>query len=572
MRRFSAFAWLVSLTTLCMCGGSELARHHHDGGIDEEDGGDETDGASEDATLPDAGDDGAISDGAVDAGTDAGDGGDGGDGGSSFDAGDGGSLVLPEITVGAANRLLLLGTIVTPDVVIDGEVLVEDSLITCVAAGNGCDAMSGATDATIITTHGVIAPGLIDTHNHILFDVFDGNDWLPSQVYQDHTQWTAEARYGQMLDVKQCLANDSQGKPAWCASTPYGTPAGSLRCEMDKWGELKGLVSGTTSIVGLPGTSAACFGSLARSIDVAQNGLPDDKIQTSAIFPPSDPKGVCNNFASMKTDAFLIHVGEGVDPKALAEFATLSNAGAGSDAGVGCLLAPQTTITHGVAFGVTELQTMAAHGMKLTWSPASNLALYGQTANIPAALDAGVLIALGPDWSMGGSQNMLDELRVANAYDDANWGNRLSPKDIVTMATKNGAIALARDAQLGTVEVGKLADLAVYSGAPGAPYDTILAATPKETALVMVGGVVLYGDSVVKAAGPAAPGCDTIDVCGASKFLCAATTSSANKLDQTYGDIKSTLETAMTAADTQLATASPGSKPFAPLAPLVTCK
>lgn len=140
------------------------------------------------------------------------------------------------------------------------------------------------------------------------------------------------------------------------------------------------------------------------------------------------------------------------------------------------------------------------------------------------------------------------------------------------MATKNGAAALALTSQLGTIEVGKLADLAVYSGDPSAPYDAILAATPRETALVMVGGVVLYGDSVVKAAGPATPGCDTIDVCGASKFLCTATTSSANKLGQTFGDIETALQTGMTAADTQLATVSPGSKPFAPLTPLVKCK
>jgi hypothetical protein len=204
------------------------------------------------------------------------------------DSGDGAVIDdTPTITFGVKDKILLIGTIVTPDEVIEGQVLVEGNLITCVAAGADCASRPGADTATVIDTKGIIAPGLIDTHNHILFDIFDNDDWTTAKVNVDHDEWTNEPRYQHMLDVKQCLANDSQGKPAWCAQTPYGTPAGSLRCEMDKWGELKALVAGTTSVVGLPGTSAACFGSLARSIDVSQNGLGTDKVQTSAIFPPS---------------------------------------------------------------------------------------------------------------------------------------------------------------------------------------------------------------------------------------------------------------------------------------------
>ena len=83
----------------------------------------------------------------------------------------------PTIVVGAPDHILLKGTIVTPEIVIDGEVLVEGDKITCVDAGTACEAMPGATGATIIDTKGIIAPGLIDTHNHILFDIFDDDDW-----------------------------------------------------------------------------------------------------------------------------------------------------------------------------------------------------------------------------------------------------------------------------------------------------------------------------------------------------------------------------------------------------------
>ncbi|MBK9001350.1 MAG: amidohydrolase family protein [Myxococcales bacterium] len=486
----------------------------------------------------------------------------GGTGGSGNVGGD--ATIIP----GATNRFLLIGTVVTPDTTYDGQVLVESDTITCAAPGTTCAGQSGATGATVIDTNGIIAPGLIDTHNHILFDIFDNDDWVPQIPatcssaancstgycsggkcdcvdnvcrYKNHNQWPAEAEYGLMLDYKQCLEDASQGKPIWCPQTYDGT--GALDCEMDKWGELKGMIAGTTSIVGLPGTSSACFASLSRSIDVVQNDLPGDKIQTSAIFPPSasSANGVCSNFTSGATDAYLIHVGEGVDSVALNEFSTLNTV---TDPD-GCLLAPKTTITHGTAFTATQFQAMATAGMKLTWSPASNVALYGKTTDIPAAMVAGVTIALGPDWSMGGSQNMLDELRFADNWDNTRWGDKITTKQIVQMATKNGAAALGLSAVLGSIAPNLKADLFVVGGDVTKPYDAILAARPKDVRLVMVGGVPLFGDDQLKAAGPANPGCETQDICGRSKFLCVAEPSSANKLNQTYVQIKTALDNAL---------------------------
>ena len=487
-----------------------------------------------DANVPDASSDAPISDAAAD----------------TADA----SAIVP---------VMLQGTIVTPDTVIDGEVLVRGDTITCVGS---CDGDPGAAGAIVVQTNGVIAPGLIDTHNHILFDIFDGDDWAPSAVYTNHDQWTTDPKYAAMLDVKQCLADDSQGKPAWCANTPYGSATGSLRCEMDKWGELKGLVAGTTSIVGLPGTSSACFGSLARSIDVAQNELGTDKVRTSATFPPSTSTAdsVCADFGAGTTDAFLVHCGEGTDGKSLAEFAKLGSVSTTPN----CLYAPQTTITHGVAFTATEFQTMATAGMKLTWSPASNVSLYGTTANIPAALDAGVTVALAPDWSMGGSQNLLDEMRFADAWDDAHWNDRLGAKDLVTMTTKNAASVLGLSARLGQIKPGYLADLMVVNKSAGTPYDAILAAKPSDVRLVMVGGQALYGDVDLQSIAPAKPGCESFSACGVSKFLCVATTDPTNKLNQTYAQIQSALEQGLEVADQQ--TTADGWS-FAPLTPIVKC-
>jgi cytosine/adenosine deaminase-related metal-dependent hydrolase len=465
--------------------------------------------------------------------------------------------------------ILLEGTVLGESGPFEGQVLtLPDGTIGCAEPGKACEAEPAAAGASRVAIDGVISPGLIDTHNHILFDIFDNSDWLPKQTYQNHNDWTKdtnEPRYTVMVDVKQCLEDASQGKPVWCPTKFDGT--GNLKCEMEKWGEMKGLAAGTTSIVGLPGTGLPCYQSLARTIDTQFNGLSSDKVQTAAILPSkATADGACANFASGKTAAYLIHIGEGVDSTALAEFTKLGTL----TTTPGCLYAPQTVITHGTAFTATEFAAMKAKDMKLTWSPASNIALYGQTTNIPLALDNGILISLAPDWSMGGSQNMLDELRFAKKYSDTTWAGRLTSQDLFTMATKNAATVLGLSDKIGTIKKGMLADLFAVRGPRAAPYDTITSASAKDVALTMVGGQILYGDASLKANGSADSTCEDFDSCGTPKFLCVALPNkTTDKLNQTYAQIRDILAAALADIDVARPQAIGGN--FAPTAPVVGC-
>ncbi len=117
-----------------------------------------------------------------------------------------------------------------------------------------------------------------------------------------------------MVNAKQYL-NGEDGSP-W-----------DFGCEMDKYGELKGLVAGTTSIVGAANPeNRGCYASLARTIDQSPNGLPADHVQAATLFPSAtSANGVCKNFGDGKTDAYLIHLAEGVDDTAHGEFAKLEN-------------------------------------------------------------------------------------------------------------------------------------------------------------------------------------------------------------------------------------------------------
>jgi cytosine/adenosine deaminase-related metal-dependent hydrolase len=466
----------------------------------------------------------------------------------------------PEIVkVGLPGKLVLRGCVVTPDQAFNGEVLIESDTLTCVAGS--CADAPGAADATVVVTHGIVMPGMIDAHNHILFDVFDESDWVPAQSYGNHNQWTQEAKYGALVDAKQYLNGEG---------TPNLDPG--FGCEMNKYGELKGLVAGTTSIVGAanPGDKT-CYGSLARTVDQKPNDLGADKIQVSTLFPPSSGEAVCDNFVADKTDAYVIHCGEGVDASALKEFTKLGT----STTTAGCLYAPETTIVHGTAFGDAELTIMAEHGMSLVWSPRSNVFLYGggtelgKTTNVPLALAKGINVALAPDWSIGGSQNLLDELRFADTVDNGVWGDVLSPKMLVDMVTVNAAKALGLSQTIGALKVGMQADVTVIAGDGAKPYDAVLAATPREVSLVVVNGVPLYGDAALVDLGPKSPGCEALEICGGAKFACVAEAggTATNKLGQTLAEIKSTLETELGTYDAM----NLSEWDFAPIAPLVKC-
>lgn len=461
---------------------------------------------------------------------------------------------------GAADKILLRGTVVTEAGFFAGEVLIDGETITCVAESCASAVQQMSPGPSIVATNGIILPGLIDTHNHILFDIFDESDWSPTKVYVNHNQWPGDARYGAMVDAKQYLNGE------------YSSPV-SIGCELNKYGELKGLIAGTTSIAGAANpANKACYGSLARTIDQSSNDLPGDKVQAATLFPnTTSANSVCSNLATGKTDSYLVHLGEGVDATSLNEFDKLWTVPTVD----GCLHAPQTSIVHGTAFGDAEFTTMAERGMGLVWSPRSNVFLYGsgvdytKTTNIPLALSKGLNVSLAPDWSIGGSQNLLDELRFASQVDDGAWGNILTPKQLFEMVTVNPAKALGLSNVIGSIAVGKKADLFVIGGDASAPYDALLATEPKNVRMVLVGGRTLYGDAALAALAPPGPACEALPMCGADKFVCVAENggTASNKLGQTYADIVNVISGELQSYDDQNLT----QWDFSPIAPLVKC-
>ncbi len=110
-----------------------------------------------------------------------------------------------------------------------------------------------------------------------------------------------------------------------------------------------------------------------------------------------------------------------------------------------------------------ELDTLASGGAHVVHCPSCNMKLGSGVAPVVDYLDAGVNVALGADGAA--SNNRLDgweELRLAGLLARLRGGPTALPAvEAFELATLGGARALGLDAEIGSLEVGKWADLAI---------------------------------------------------------------------------------------------------------------
>ena len=153
---------------------------------------------------------------------------------------------------------------------------------------------------------------------------------------------------------------------------------------------------------------------------------------------------------------------------------------------------PEFVGIHATGLTAGDLAIVAQHGGSVVWSPFSNLILYGATTDIHTAVQLGITVALGSDWSPTASKNLLNELKVAQILsDDKQLG--LTGQQLVEMVTVSPARILGWQGSLGSIEPGKLADLTVVDGQTGDPYGHLIDATETDIRLVIIGGTGRYG-------------------------------------------------------------------------------
>jgi 5-methylthioadenosine/S-adenosylhomocysteine deaminase len=411
----------------------------------------------------------------------------------------------------------LRGTLITPDGIAEnGIVLVRQGKIAAVGAHVDLPA-----NETIIDTHGIIAPGLIDLHNHLTWNVFPR--WHPIEEFGNRYDWQQKQIYQTLL------------------GSPHASlVADGLECEMERYAEVKAITEGETSVVG--SLQDACSAGLAHNLDteaawhVAYNVFPLQMYE-------EDLAPIRRKLANHELHAFLIHIGEGghQDASAAREFAMLKGRG---------LLVPGVALIHGVALQPENFTEMAAHGVGLIWSPRSNLELYGNTADVAAAKAAGVKIALAPDWSPTGSDGLLAELNYAAAWNDTQTPRPFTDRELFAMATATPAVMIGDNDRVGALLPGHDADLLVLRPETDpAKHDawwTLTHATAAQVALVTVEGAPLYGDpSLLEKLAPSHPA-EQLAICGTTKaLLFIGAHGDVDAFDETWAHTVTTLEVAL---------------------------
>ena len=164
------------------------------------------------------------------------------------------------------------------------------------------------------------------------------------------------------------------------------------------------------------------------------------------------------------------------------------------------LATPHLCAAHCVWVDDAEQAILAERGVKVLHCPGSNLKLGSGIAPVVEMRARGISVSLGADGAACNNRlDMFDEMRLAATLQSVRQRpGALTARDAVWMATREGARALGRETEIGSVEVGKRADLILVERdgvglAPDVdPWSSIVyAARGTDVVLTMVDGEIV---------------------------------------------------------------------------------
>jgi cytosine/adenosine deaminase-related metal-dependent hydrolase len=169
-------------------------------------------------------------------------------------------------------------------------------------------------------------------------------------------------------------------------------------------------------------------------------------------------------------------------------------------------LGPDVWLAHAVHLDDDAIRTLAAHGTGVAHCPWSNARLGSGICRTRALLDAGVPVGLGVDGAASNEDSsLIGEVTAATQFARATGGPAaMSVREAVELGTLGGARLLGREAEIGSLEAGKLADIALWrlDGPPhlgiADPVAALVLGPPPPLELLLVGGrAVVERDRVV---------------------------------------------------------------------------
>jgi cytosine/adenosine deaminase-related metal-dependent hydrolase len=407
-----------------------------------------------------------------------------------------------------------------------GHVVVEGSRITAVGSGPA----PRGDHASVVDGRGcVLTPGLVNTHHHLY-------QWVTRGLAVDATlfEWLATL-YPVWAGVDEQVVHAAAAAGlGWLARTGCTTSmdhhyvfpyAGGdlLAAEVAAAGGLglrflptRGSMDLGRSQGGLPPDEVvepvdAILAATAEAIDLFHDPSPDSMVRVGVA--PCSPFSVTGELLKASADLardkgvrLHTHLAETLDEE---EFCR-ERFGSTPVEYVESLgwLGDDVWLAHGIHLSDQAIGTLAATGTGVAHCPSSNARLGAGIARTRDLRDAGVPVGLGVDGAASNeASSLLEEARHALLFARARGGPQaLGVRDALELATIGGARVLGWDDQIGSNEVGKLADLALWrvDTLPHAgladPVAGLVLGSPPPLELLLVGGSpVVERDRLVNA-------------------------------------------------------------------------
>jgi 8-oxoguanine deaminase len=378
------------------------------------------------------------------------------------------------------------GTVVTMDDArreyADGYVVVEDGRVSSVGSGAAPD-LEGA---RVVDARGcVVTPGLVNTHHHLY-------QWVTRGLAVDSTlfEWLTT-----LYPVWACIDEESVSAAAtaglgWLAKTGCTTSMDHHYVFPADGGDLLAAEVEAARTVGLRFLPTRGSMDLGRS----QGGLPPDHVVENIDAILAATADAVDRFHDPSPDSMLRVGVAPCSPFSVTDTLLKEAAALARDKGVrlhthlaestdeddyclehyGCMpveyaesvgwLGPDVWFGHGIQLDDAAIASLAATGTGVAHCPSSNARLGAGIARIRDLRDAGVPVGLGVDGSASNeASSLLEEARHALLFARARGGPQaLTVRDALETATIGGARVLGWDDQIGSLEPGKQADLAVW--------------------------------------------------------------------------------------------------------------
>ena len=167
------------------------------------------------------------------------------------------------------------------------------------------------------------------------------------------------------------------------------------------------------------------------------------------------------------------------------------------------LAAPYAVLAHCVHLNDEEMEILRRTGAHVAHCPSSNLKLGSGIARVAEMIERGISVSLGADGAACNNRlDMLTEMRTAALIQKALHGPEALPAlQVLRMATIDGARAMGLADEIGSIEIGKRADLTLFdlnelrtTPCPDPVSTIVYAAEASNISTVIIDGQVVMRD------------------------------------------------------------------------------